>query len=110
MEYECLIKVNLQFSACFQVALSRRAVKSSNPPPLCNLELSQYGIRMFDKSEPTVFSCFQVALSRRAVKSSNPPPLCNLELSQYGIRMFDKSKTGVSKMISFKSLVPGPRL
>ncbi|XP_052807808.1 JNK-interacting protein 1-like [Mya arenaria] len=33
-----------------KVALSRRAVKSSLPPPVCNVEISQYGVRMFDKS------------------------------------------------------------
>lgn len=34
-----------------KVALSRRAVKTSLPPPICTLEVSQYGIRMFDKSK-----------------------------------------------------------
>lgn len=34
-----------------KVALSRRAMKSSNPPPLCNLQVNQYGIQMFDKSK-----------------------------------------------------------
>ncbi|KAL4233767.1 C-Jun-amino-terminal kinase-interacting protein 1 [Mactra antiquata] len=34
-----------------KVALSRRSVKTSLPPPLCTLEISQYGIRMYDKSK-----------------------------------------------------------
>lgn len=34
-----------------KVALSCRAVKTSLPPPICTLEVSQYGIRMYDKSK-----------------------------------------------------------
>lgn len=34
-----------------KVALSCREIKSSIPPPVCNLEISQYGVRMFDKSK-----------------------------------------------------------
>ncbi|XP_052087011.1 C-Jun-amino-terminal kinase-interacting protein 1-like isoform X2 [Mytilus californianus] len=34
-----------------KVALSRRSQKSSVPPPLCTVEISQYGIRMLDKSK-----------------------------------------------------------
>lgn len=34
-----------------KVALSRRSEKSSVPPPLCTVEISQYGIRMLDKSK-----------------------------------------------------------
>ncbi|XP_060080204.1 C-Jun-amino-terminal kinase-interacting protein 2-like [Ylistrum balloti] len=34
-----------------KIALSRRSAKCSTPPPLCTVEVSQYGIRMFDKSK-----------------------------------------------------------
>lgn len=34
-----------------KVALSRRANKSSIPPPLCTMEINQYGVRMIDKSK-----------------------------------------------------------
>ncbi|VDI63227.1 mitogen-activated protein kinase 8 interacting protein 1 [Mytilus galloprovincialis] len=34
-----------------KVALSRRSQKCSVPPPLCTVEISQYGIRMLDKSK-----------------------------------------------------------
>lgn len=34
-----------------KIALSRRSQKCSVPPPLCTVEISQYGIRMLDKSK-----------------------------------------------------------
>ncbi|KAJ8315687.1 hypothetical protein KUTeg_007837 [Tegillarca granosa] len=34
-----------------KVALTRRSAKCSTAPPICNVEISQYGIRMLDKSK-----------------------------------------------------------
>lgn len=41
----------IKYVGFLQVALSRRSAKTSPPPPIVSVEISQYGIRMLDKSK-----------------------------------------------------------
>ena len=59
------IIIKQSFYSSLQIALTRRSTLSSTPPPSCCLEVSDYGIRMIDKSKtvvsrywPYLFLCF----------------------------------------------------
>lgn len=41
---------------CIQVVMSRRDTMQTNCPPMCTLEISDYGILMLDKSKEGVSS------------------------------------------------------
>ncbi|ESO87237.1 hypothetical protein LOTGIDRAFT_177493 [Lottia gigantea] len=51
VEVQCQKGDEVLCQAVNKVALARRCNLAINPPPVCTLEISQYGIRMIDKSK-----------------------------------------------------------